>query len=206
MDKNHVHISYHISKLGEKIPSVSLTAGRSCRPDAPCAIDCYAKHGRFLFNNVKTPLDNNIRLWEEDPVLFENDVLAAASQCEYFRWHSSGDILSDEYFMMMVRIAMALPNTKFLAFTKQYEIVNAYLDKGFEIPENLSVVLSAWGNWIPENPHNLPMSFVHLKNNDGEDKIPYSARPCSGFCGECIHSANSCWDLHRGESVVFKQH
>lgn len=206
MDKEHVHISYNVSKLGEKIPSVNLPAGPTCRPDAPCFKICYARHGRFQFENVKTPFENNLRLWEEEPEKFEREVQMAAYLAAYFRWHSSGDIVNYEYLEMMCRVAMALPGTKFLAFTKRYEFVNKYLDEHGSFPENLSVVLSAWGDWVPDNPHNLPMSFVRLKNGDGEAKIPDTAHPCSGFCGDCIHSKNSCWDLKRGESVAFKQH
>lgn len=203
MTEAKVHISYHISKLGEKIPSVNLPAGLSCRPDAPCAKDCYAKHGRFIFNNVKTPMMNNWNIWKTDPERYEKEVLIAAYFSKWFRWHSSGDIPDERYMEMIPRIAENLPGTKFLCFTKQAELVNDYLNHHTK-PDNLSLVLSAWGDWIPENPHGLPMSYVRLKNSPCD--IPANAFECGGFCGKCIWTDKNCWDMKPGECVVFNQH
>ena len=204
MEAAHVHISQHISKLGAAIPSVSLPAGPTCRPDAPCFKLCYARKGRFMFQNVKTPLERNLMIWKTDPERYEEEVEMAAYFSHWFRWHSSGDIPDDNYFAMMVRSAQHLPGVKFLCFTKRYEIVNKYLDIHQVLPENLSIVLSAWGDWIPENPHNLPMSYIALKKQECE--IPEDGHPCSGFCGECVLGNYNCWALKKGESVVFKQH
>ena len=128
----------------------------------------------------------------------------AETGCQWFRWHSSGDIPDAQYFGMMVQIAEHFPEVKFLCFTKWYEIVNNFIDDGGVIPDNLNVVLSAWGEWIPENPHNLPMSYIRFKNQDSP--IPEDAHPCSGFCGQCVFSECNCWTLKHGESVVFNQH
>ena len=46
-----------------------------------------------------------------------------------FRFHVGGDIIDNIYFDYMVAIARDFPETKFLAFTKKYEIVNAYIDR-----------------------------------------------------------------------------
>ena len=109
------------------------------------------------------------------------------------------------FLIMMVHVALRVPSTNFLAFTKQFEIVNKYLDK-HELPPNLSIILSAWGDFIPPNPHNLPMAFVRFK--DGHDeKIPADAIPCNGSCAECIMRRDGgCWKLKRGQSVVFNFH
>lgn len=199
----HVHISTKISKLGTGIPALNLPAGITCRTDAPCKKKCYACKGHFIFKNVKESCMRNFRIWQNDPIRFEKEVIGIAQFMQYFRWHSSGDIVNAKYLQMMVRVAKECTATKFLAFTKQYEIVNAYLNAGNLLPENLSIVYSAWGDFIPENPHNLPMAYVRFKK--GECMIPEYAMECTGYCGECV-SGKSCWNMNKGEAVVFNEH
>lgn len=205
-----MHISKSNSKLGANIPSVNLPAGQTCRANAPCYAKCYARKGRFLFPRNKSATDRNLEIWRETPQSYERDVMIAAYCSKFFRWHSSGDIPDAAYLEMMVRVANALPETKFLCFTKQYELVNNCL-RDHPLPENLSIVLSAWGQWKPLNPHDLPMSYIRFKKQDTE--IPASAMECRGYCGECVMEHCNCWTLPRGKgadglvcSVVFNEH
>ena len=105
---------------------------------------------------------------------------------------------------MMVRVALEVPGTRYLCFTKKYELVNDFLAAGNSIPDNLTIVLSAWGDWKPDNPYNLPMAYVKLKKQESD--IPADAKECPSFCGKCAATKNSCWNLKCGESVCFKQH
>lgn len=199
-----VHISHDISKLGKDIPTVSLPAIVTCREGCVCRKGCYACKGRFLFPSVKKSLANNLAAWQAAPEVFESDVIYEASLVSHWRWHSSGDIPDLPYLEMMVRAALRRPDTRFLAFSKKYELVNGYLDEHAPFPKNLKVFLSAWGSFIPPNPHNLPMAYVRLKGVDCF--IPEDAMECQGYCGECADTGHSCWDLENGQSVVFNQH
>lgn len=209
----HVHISNGVTKLGASIPSVNLPAVKTCREDAPCFKTCYARRGRFAFSHNKELLDRNLRIWYEDPESFERDVTIAAFHARYFRWHSSGDIVDMDYLKMMIRVARALPHTSFLCFTKKYELVNEYLSGEWHqkvvchesFPPNLKIVLSAWGDWMPENPYNLPVAYIAFKKGENAC-IPEDAKPCPKFCGDCVMTGCSCWDLNTGESVVFNEH
>lgn len=200
----HVHISRSISKLGADIPSVNLPPVATCRADAPCRSKCYARKGRFAFQRNKSLLRRNLDLWQQDPLRFEMDVLLAANPSRFFRWHSAGDIPCASYLSMMVNVAEKCPNTKFLCFTKKFEIVNDYLNIHRSFPENLCVVFSAWGEFLPPNPHKLPVAYVRFKHQQTD--IPPSAFSCSGYCGECCATGHSCWELKSGESVVFNEH
>lgn len=208
MMMDHVHISKGISKLTSgnvTIPSVNLLPIDTCRHDAPCFNGCYACKGRFMFNRNRLLLSTNTELWHNEPEGFERDVSIAAFHSRFFRWHSAGDIPDASYFAMMVRVAQKLPDTKFLCFTKKDYIVNQYLGSGKQIPLNLTVVLSAWGKWIPENPHNLPVAYIRFKKKES-GAIPETARECPKHCGDCTMTGCSCWDLKAGESVVFDEH
>lgn len=204
----HVHISKGISKLSNStvtIPSVNLLPVDTCRWDAPCFKGCYACKGRFAFNKNKLLLARNTELWHNCPDEFARDVEIAAFHSRYFRWHSAGDIPDGLYLNMMVKIANRLPNTQFLCFTKKDYIVNSYLDLHGSFPSNLTIVLSAWGTWMPENPHNLPVAYIRFKKKDS-GSIPVEARQCPKHCGDCTMTGCSCWDLRPGESVVFDEH
>ena len=199
---DHVHIS-HVSKTGNLIPSCGFQAGTTCRPDAPCYKECYARKGRFAFNHNKNLLAKNLAIWKEDHDFFRREIIIAAFPEKFFRWFPSGDIPDEAFYDMMCQVAREVPGTRFLAFTKKYELVNDYLNH-HEEPENLKTVLSAWGDFTPDNPHNLPMAYVELKDQPCE--IPEYARACPLYCGDCVYSHHSCWDLEHGEAVKFKQH
>ena len=207
----HVHISRGNSKLGSDIPSVNLPAGITCREDAPCYKKCYARKGRFSFPHIKDLNSINLRIWQEDPRQFERDIMIAAFKAKYFRWHSSGDIPDAEYLDMMVRVAQRIPDTKFLCFTKKFELVNAYVEGAGDLPSNLHIVFSAWGDWLPENPYGFPMAYIHFKRSDMQ--LPSHARQCPKYCGDCVMTGCSCWDLKQGfqdddsvDCVVFEEH
>lgn len=204
MSTNHVHISFHNSKLGAGIPSVNLPVGCTCRPDAPCFKKCYARRGRFSFARNRALLESNLAIWRNDPERYEDDILHTAYFHNFFRWHASGDIPDMDYLKMMVRVAQRLPKVHFLAFTKKYELVNDYISHKGSLPENLTIVFSAWGTFLPKNPFNLPVAYIHFKREPAP--IPPNARSCPSYCGDCVASGMSCWDLKPGECVAFNEH
>lgn len=202
----HVHISNGISKLGSSIPSVNLPPVVTCDPRAGCAKKCYARKGRFAFPRVKQLLQRNLDIWKRDPDGFERDVAIAAYTSRFFRFHSSGDIPDPAYLEMMVRVASRCQQTSFLCFTKKCDIVNAFIRANGDeaIPSNLRIVFSAWGDYRPDNPFDLPVAYIRFRKT--ETYIPDCARPCGGYCGDCVRTGSSCWDLRRGEAVVFNEH
>ncbi len=200
------YISKRISKLGSASCSVGLLPEFTCRKDAPCAKLCYAKKGHYCFNTVHEKLLQNTIEWHADPMKFQNEIIEACKLYRFFRWFHAGDIPDEEFYDMMNEVAVECPYTQFLAFTKQYEIVNSYISQHGLPPENLKVVLSAWGDkFQPENPHNLPIAYINLKHE--KCTIPEQAKHCAGSCEDCIMRGNGgCWTLKYGESVVFNQH
>lgn len=200
-------ISITNSKLGDKIPSLNLPPIKTCRADAPCKKGCYALKGNWIFLNVKNSLQNNLDDFLNDKEKFFNDIINylknGLTTYKYFRWFSSGDIVNDDFLKGMVNVAKQCKNTKFLCFTKKFEIVNNYLNNGGVIPNNLKIVFSAWNkDFKVDNPYNLPMTYVFFKKAENNAKIPSLAIPCKGKCDECL----ACWGLKNGQSVFFNQH
>lgn len=204
-----VTISRHNSALAS-IPSVNLPAIITCRPDAPCAKLCYACKGNFRFGNVQRSMRENLYIYRNDPDLYEQSIYVVASMSRYFRWHSSGDIVDMDYLKMMVRIAKRLPATKFLAFTKKFEMINEWLDNNSSFPSNLVIVFSAWDkSFEVPNPYNLPVAYVLLRHDD-MPAIPQHAKECmkasKGTCAQCVVKTGGCWAMKSGDAVYFKQH
>lgn len=198
-------VSTTVSKLGSHIGTVNLPPALTCRRKAPCIKGCYAREGRFSFPSVRTSLERNYRVYIEDPQRFFEVIHAQIllMAFKFFRWHSSGDIPDERYLEGMCWLAKQHRDIMFLCFTKQYEIVNKYLDE-HEQPENLILVFSNWGDFMCKNPHNLPMSYVRFKSKSCN--IPIHAMECNGNCAECVIAGESCWTLKKGEAVVFNYH
>lgn len=192
------------TKLSASIPSINLPAGISCRADAPCAKGCYAKKGTFLYKKIKDCYMQNFIDYKNDPDKYFEDIINFFNQplaiFRYARWHSSGDIVDMNYLHGMCKVAYKCKHTKFLAFTKKYEIVNEYISKGGLIPTNLHIVFSGWDeNWKFDNPYNLPVALVRFKNDNRDFS---KCKNCTGKCYECV----ACWKLKKGQTVVFDKH
>lgn len=199
--KQYAKVSNTNSKLGGQIYSINLPPVVTCRADAPCFKGCYACKGTWLYPNVKNSLQHNLEAYKSNPTLFFESVAAQTALVRFCRWHSSGDIVDMQYFEGMCKVARKNKDTHYLCFTKKYEIINEFLSKGKRIPKNLSIVFSAWSNWIPENPYDLPMTYVYGKEFNNE-LIPKDAIPCGGKCETC----QACWTLKKGQHVYFLKH
>jgi hypothetical protein len=193
-----VAISEGNTKLGT-VPNINLPPGPagSCRKDAPCwTSGCYARKAWRQYPNVREAWTRNWDIWSQNPMDYElqlHDYLFKRKP-ERFRWHSAGDIPDQGYFDMMVRVAIAHTGTKFLVFTKKYE-----LDLEHKRP-NLSVIYSRW----PGLPFPKELKGEVQAHFEDGDQYTYDAMDdfvaCPGSCKKC----SRCWSP-RG-SVLFVKH
>lgn len=204
-----VQISTSVSKLGPTIPTVNLPAVITCRKDAPCAKcaaqggGCYAMKGHWLYTVVKERLAKNLEAYKINSKLYFDMIAQEFDNYKYARFHSSGDIVDEQYLAGMCRVARKCKGTQILAFTKKFELVNDYIASGHRIPSNLHIVFSQWDGFVPENPYNFPMTYVYFpKKPERNVNIPNHAIPCSGSCSSC----HACWSLKKGQAVYFKKH
>lgn len=196
-----------ISKTGRTILTASFPVGETCRKNAPCYKKCYGRKGTMRYPAYLKSMEENLKVYKTNPEFYYQHIHMELQLIpyRYFRWFVTGDMPDEAFFeKVAVRLAFRHPQTKFLMFTKKFEYVNAFLESGHTIPSNLNVVFSAWGNFMPENPYNLPVSYVRFSEKDKEtnEYIPSDARECSGKCYNCM----DCWHLKHGESVVFNRH
>lgn len=201
MTTQKISISNGNAKLGA-IPSVSLPACITCNPDAPCFKECYARRIEYRYKRSKDAYAHNLQVLKDNPGAYWLQVQASAMLTRFFRYHVSGDIPNLEYLRQMVATANALPGTNFLAFTKQYKIVNEYLSGGGCIPNNLKIIFSNWGAWQCDNPHNLPVCEVIFK----DVTPPANWLICGGNCTDCACRGIGCWQLKSGETIAIYKH
>jgi len=194
MSKN-ICISRGNSKLGNVL-NISLPPGAACRPGIPCFNEgCYARKAYRLYPNVKAAWDKNYKFWLENPVEYFKEIAEACIGEPFFRWHVAGDVPDQSYLDYMVDIARQLPDTRFLCFTKKYDLDFKW------IPKNLQIVLSTWpGLELPENK-GLPWAWL---SEDWRRPLDDLYLVCPGDCSAC---GNKCWDLVSAEiPVVFPKH
>lgn len=184
------------------IPSVSLPACTTCNPSAPCFKLCYAAKISRIYKTTAAAYQRNLDILNSNPGEYWQQVKQAATTARFFRYHVSGDIPNAEYFKNMIITAEALPHTSFLAFTKQYNIVNDYLSAGGVIPPNLKIIFSNWGAWKCDNPHGLPVCEVILKGDAPADDW----KICGGNCTACACRGIGCWQLNSGDVIAIYQH
>ena len=200
-NENKISISTGNSKMGA-IPSVSLPPVVTCPKGAPCAAKCYAAKLCRIYPSVKKAYQRNLDILNSDWDSYWQQVRDAAKMSKYFRFHVSGDAPNACYFKEMAITAKKCPGTMFLAFTKQYDIVNHYIDVFGGIPDNLKIIFSAWGEKMPDNPHNLPVSNVIFK---GTEPAP-DWKICGGNCTQCACQGVGCWEIKNGEIIAFYEH
>ena len=199
----HIKISPGNSKLGS-IPSVSLPSEKTCRKDCACVQKCYAKRLERLRPNVRAAYENNLKILVDSPDIYWREVEASVMMSRFFRFHVSGDIPNTDYFSHMLDIANRNKHCEMLCFTKKFQIVNDYLNKGFSLPTNLHMVFSAWDGLRMDNPHLLPEAHVRYK--DGHTTARPDAKECKGDCSGCAIHDSGCWTLQSGEQIIFNEH
>ena len=199
--QNKISISPGNAKMGF-IPSVSLPPIRTCAYGCKCANKCYAAKLCRIYPSVRKAYERNLDILLNDDISYWYQVNQAVKMSAYFRFHVSGDIVDYHYFNCMVSIAEQNPNTTILAFTKQYEIINNYMDIFGRIPDNLKIIFSEWPGMPMENPHNLPVAHVIFKGQEPAE----SWKICGGNCSECACRGVGCWELKNGEHIAFYEH
>ena len=202
MESMKISISAGNRKIGA-IPSVSLVPIVTCPAGVPCAKKCYACRLCRIRKSVRDAYERNYDILTKNPAAYWTQVKAAAMVTRYFRYHVAGDIPTAEYFDEMVKLAQDLPGTEFLAFTKNYGIVNEWLTDNGDLPVNLHIIFSQWGDgWQVPNPHELPTSAVIFKGENPRD----GWKVCGGNCAECACQGVGCWELKKGETIAFYEH
>ena len=206
---NEISMSNHNSKTGVACLNIAFPTC-TCREDAPCKNQCYACKGRQQICRVQAAYYRNLRLYYDNPDEFFEQVYYKVkfSGLPKVRLFDSGDIPNYDFLVRLVDLCNKTPNVKYGGFTKKYEIVNKWIDKNGNLPENLNIVFSAWHiGWKVINPHNLPVAYVDFKDKTLNPEFPKDITSCPNEKDKTITCSicRKCWNKNI-KAVKFTQH
>lgn len=203
--KLHVKIQRGNRKTGSNCYTVSLLPVVDCGNCTECMWDCYDLKSDLIYPQVIADRAKNSAIHKADPDRYwsEIDTQIKANFVTELRINVGGDLTTED-FSYVAELGRNNPRTMILFFTKNYDGINEFL-KGNNFPENVHPILSAWLGMEMKNENNLPCS--HVLYEDGRTTAPdYGAVYCGGNCSECAFNGEGCWNLKRGEHVIFKAH
>ncbi len=201
----HVKLQRGNRKTGQNCWTVSLLPVIDCVNCSECMWDCYDLKSDLIYPQVINDRCKNSAIHKVDITRFWDEVntQVKANFVTELRINVGGD-LRDEDFAYVKQLGIDNPRTMILFFTKNYKGINRFLDNNI-FPENVKPIMSAWCGMEMENKHNLPCS--HVLYEDGKTTAPeYGATYCGGNCSECAFNGEGCWNLKRGEHVIFRAH
>jgi hypothetical protein len=116
----------------------------------------------------------------------------------YVRLHSCGEFYSQEYFDKWCQIAKCCKTTKFLAFTRNYDLNLT------QAPTNFIVFYSIDDATKKINPTTKHLSHV-VKTHE---EVKHMQKHKDGFfCASKCHTCRACWNVgDKKIDIVFKQH
>ena len=207
VENAHVKFSYDNRKTGALVPSVSLIPCADCPNCKACMHGCYDVRNVCFQKTVQKARANNSALFKQDPEKYFAEILERCRALRFFRWHIGGDIKSHIYFRNMVRIAEKTPFCHHLAFTKNFVVVNDWIDNVGPLPENMHVIFSDWKDidWF-DNPHNLPVSSPLWADGSRGPHCTDDAIMCEGDCSACAAVCGGCWGAKKGQTILFEAH
>lgn len=203
---NEISMSNKNSKTGAACLNIAFPVC-TCREDAPCRKTCYACKGCQQIAVVQGAYYRNLRLYYDDPDNFFEQVYCKVkfSGLPKVRLFDSGDFPDAEFLDRLVEVCKKTPNTKWMAFTKKYWIVNEYIDKNGDLPKNLNIMFSAWDIfWEVPNPHGLGIAYVDFNDKRLNPEFPRNAFRCPGRESTCS-ACGACFSK-RLKAVVFHEH
>ena len=185
-----IHVSCGNTKLG-KIANISLMPVTTCLPNAECAKHCYAKRA-LMYPSTKVAWNANTELYFKEPIRYFADLSTWLNKKRppYFRWHVGGDCPDKAYVRKVVNLALMHPETKFLMFTKQLDMVT-----GLGAP-NLNIILSMWPYMAVGTDKTRMRAWV-----EGHSGTPKDVHLCRGKCIDCLH----CW-TKGGKDILLRSH
>jgi len=164
-------------KLGNDIATFSIPARSTCPGRSPtCDKICYAAQGYFHMPSVKQALTENEA--STHTAEFVNDVVMTIRLQRYrmVRWHVSGDFYSAIYVRKVIEIALRVPQTKFLIYTRSWREANI-LGALFDLAAlpNVYLWLSADRDTGEPPMRGLPFAGVAYLAVDDRDVPGYAA-------------------------------
>jgi len=198
------HISYPSKMPGGSwgLPADKCQTGSALRRLArdkgvktACSV-CYCFSGRIKMVRSQELLRSNLDEYQRDPnwVSLMTYEIERKSP-EFFRFFHSGDLQSIEMLERIAEIAHRLPDTRFWVPTQERALVAGYLKSGEELPDNVTIRVSASiidtpQSFFKKGIPGLTSSFIYTYEEHPDVAVPCPSHYFNGTCGPC----RACWD------------
>ena len=189
-------------KIG-RVMNVSLPPILTCANCKECMCLCYDIKACAQYPD--TVIDARarnlaiLRLDRDDYFARIDAAMNRRKKNKFFRWHVAGDIVDIDYFDRMVENARKHQDFIIWTYTKNYKVVNEWIAKNGQLPENFHVMFSEWRGLAMDNPHNMPEFRVVFK----ADAVQPVGHYCPGNCDVCKATGRGCI---AGETTYCNEH
>ncbi len=188
------------------IPAQScITGSKLAAIEGSVCKKCYALKGFFRYPKVRHAYQRRLDRYNDSQWVRAMIKLVYWQSFEtgapYFRWFDSGDLQSVGMLRSICAVVAGTPEIRHWLPTREYRIVEAYLEKE-TLPENLLVRVS--GSLIDgQAPRllGLPTSTVHTSAAKPESYVCPARKSEAANCEGC----RACWDSDT-ESVSYPLH
>lgn len=191
---------------GKPLTNIKGTCGGVCE-SCGCMKECYAVKALMRQHNTCTQAwGENTLLAREDRDRYFKEIerFLALNLAPVFRWHVSGEIMDEDYFVRMIQVAIHNPDTHFYVYTKRYDAIEGNVNR---IPHNFHVLVSIW-----HKNYNNPASFPEFIYDDGTEEDLASVPHCPAVnkdgketgitCAQC----RKCWRVQNGDKIAVYAH
>lgn len=183
-------ISAELCKTGQQLAKIK---GSVCS-------DCYACKANYKYPSVVKGHAKRLQHIGTDAWVQAMILMIDRTKDTYFRWHDSGDLQSMQHLLAICAIAKNLPNVNFWLPTKEKGILSAFKRGGYDIPNNLTIRLSAAMVDSDKVNKELTGNVSLVQDNAQLQGYHCKAPEQNGKCVDC----RACWDKSVDTVVYFK--
>jgi len=128
------------------IPTDNCKTGRQLAkdPNSSCH-GCYARRGNYMYASTRNAMRGRLEQLS-DPRWIEaiSYLINKRNQPKgQFRWFDSGDLQNHEHLLKILEVVKHTPQVKHWLPTQEHELITEHILGGWDIPENITIRLSA---------------------------------------------------------------
>jgi hypothetical protein len=155
----------------------------------------------YRFGNVQKALEKRYQSLADVRWVNSMALLISNQSKDYFRWHDSGDIQSIDHLHKIVQVCKLTPDTKHWLPTREYKIVEDYIDQYGSLPDNLIVRLSA--HKVDFAPPSKLAKRLGVQTSSVVTSKDFTC-PSSKQSNKCLE-CRACWDKSI-DNVSYSKH
>lgn len=185
--------------FGWSIPALACKTGaRLAKRTGTSCQGCYARKGRYTFPTVRQAMARRLAAWQAAKKSKQIGawvdafarVLKAVDSSGYFRWFDSGDIQDLDMLSAIADIARALPDRRFWLPTQEHALVLRWVERGGQIPPNLTIRLSSRE---VDGPRPAISDLLSLPSSSVTRDASRVTCPSKSQGNKCL-TCRACWD------------